>query len=104
MDPAELWGNEVHHVLLEVLRGTRPINRVTLQTWDEVYAGLVVFDAGGWVLTFFNDCDALDYCHSCVAPDGRSGSFDTWYDAGTEPVMLLDDYERFQLEQILKSF
>ncbi|MHC8410719.1 DUF7693 family protein [Pseudomonas sp. Hz4] len=32
----------------------------------------------GWPLTFFNDCDTLDYCEYCRSPDGRIGSLETW--------------------------
>jgi hypothetical protein len=99
----ELPGTQVHQVLLEILQGTRSIKRIGSQSWDEVYAGLVPFDAEGWAITFFNDCSHLDYCHECTSPDGRKGEFDSWYDAGTEPVMLLDDCKRFELEQILKT-
>ncbi|MGS0738109.1 MAG: DUF7693 family protein [Pseudomonas sp.] len=47
---------------------------------------VVVFGVYGWVITLFNDCDSLDYC---AAPDGRSGSFESWSRFGTDPVSSL---------------
>ncbi|WP_429441088.1 DUF7693 family protein [Pseudomonas sp. ILQ215 TE3946] len=36
--------------------------RSTIQSWNEIYHGLMPVEIDGWVLTLFNDCDTLDYC------------------------------------------
>ncbi|WP_456239013.1 DUF7693 family protein [Pseudomonas arsenicoxydans] len=60
-------------------------------------------DVDGWLLTLFNDCDSLDYCDDCVAPDGRVGTFEDWQRHGTDPVSLLSSWEHEQLERLLSS-
>lgn len=57
----------------------------------------------GWRQALFNDSDCLDYCEECRAPDGRTGSLETWQRYGTDPVDLLSGWEREQLERLLNA-
>lgn len=50
------------------------------RTWDEIWAGNVTFYSDGYWIVIFNDSDDLDYIDSVLAPDGRFGTFDIWYD------------------------
>lgn len=101
--PSTLFAREVYQVLRDVALGIRTLNRISSQSWTEVYAGLVVFEADGWIITLFNDCDSLDYCDACNAPDGRSGSFENWNRFGTDPVSFLSAWERGQLEALISK-
>ena len=66
-------------------------------------------EADGWVITFYNDCDTLDYCDycdycdSCYSPDGRAYIFDSSQRYGTCPAELLSTWEHAQLESLLSS-
>jgi hypothetical protein len=71
-------------------------------SWKDVYAGDVRFRIGEYTVTIFNDCNELDYVDSAIAPDGREGDFDAWYNAGVEPVSLLTDVEHLLLENLLE--
>jgi hypothetical protein len=77
--------------------------RAGSQTWDELYAGMLVIDIEGWKITIFNDCDELDYCEDCLSPDGRSWSFDSGDRFGTDPIALLFVWEHQTLENQLKE-
>lgn len=79
------------------------MRRIDSQSWSEVYCGLVVVEVDGWVITFYNDCDALDYCHSCYSPDNREYIFDSCEQFGTNPVELLSTWEHTQLEKLLTA-
>lgn len=60
---AFLWSIDRGEVTL------RPVG----ETWDEVFAGNVEFEASnGWLLTVFNDCDSWDYIDEIRSNDGRS--------------------------------
>lgn len=72
-------------------------------TWNGVYAGDVEFSIGDWRITIFNDCCELDYCDSAIAPDGRQGDFDYWWDEKQEPISLLTIEERAALERLLEE-
>ncbi|WP_430539796.1 DUF7693 family protein [Pseudomonas mandelii] len=41
------------------------MNRASIQSWNENYHGLMPVEIDGWHLTFFNDCDTLEYCEYC---------------------------------------
>ncbi len=73
------------------------------QSWNDVYAGNVTLRIGEYEVVIFNDCDELDYVDSATAPDGRRGDFDHWWQTQTEPVSLLTEEERMQLEYRLES-
>lgn len=55
----------------------------------------------GWVLTFYNNYGALDYCASCYDPDGRELTSDASKRIDTDPAELLIPLERQQLEALL---
>ena len=98
-----LTSRDVYQVLKDVALGTRIMHRASLQTWNEVYNGLMTVEIDGWLLTLFNDGGTLDYCKDCRAPDGRVGSLETWQRYGTDPVELLSAWEREQLERLLNA-
>ena len=96
---------EVAAVLRKVVAGEIAITLADpSSTWAEVYAGDVEFFAGGWSITFFNDCMELDYVDSATAPDGRRSEFDEWSNEETgynNPLVHLTRAERTTLEQLL---
>ncbi|CAG8866158.1 hypothetical protein PS861_01223 [Pseudomonas fluorescens] len=75
--------------------------RCTIQSWNEIYHGLMPVEIDGWRLTLFNDCDTLDYCEYSRSPDGRVGTLEFWQRDGADPVELLSAREREQLERLL---
>jgi probable phosphoglycerate mutase len=98
-----LTAREVSQVLREVIFERSSVTRACSQTWDEIYAGHFQVDIGGWFISIYNDCDELDYCEECVAPDGRRWAFDSGDRFGTDPIALLSTWELVTLEQILKK-
>ena len=76
-------------------------------TWEDRYCGDIEFSVQGWRITFFNDCDELDYVDSVVAPDGRTGEFSEWSDQVEDgcnnPLDLLTREEHAKLEELLKK-
>ncbi len=94
--------NEVAVVLREVLSAIRPLKLADRKSWQQVAVGEVTFDANGVELVFFSDSATLDHLVSIRFPDGRKGRFADWIAAdGSNPVDLLDDSERAELEQRL---
>ncbi|WP_372242361.1 hypothetical protein [Pseudomonas sp. ANT_J12] len=83
--------------------GVRIMRRLGNQSWPEIYCGLTTVEADGWVITFYNDCDTLDYCDSCCSPDGRAYIFDSSQRYGTDPAVLLSTCELAQRESLLSS-
>jgi hypothetical protein len=98
-----LTAREVCQTLTDVALGKRFLTRSTIQSWNEIYHGLMPVEIDGWQLTFFNDCDTLDYCEYCRSPDGRVGTFELWQRDGGDPVELLSALEREQLERLLAA-
>lgn len=98
-----LPAHEVCKVLTDVALGKRIMRRSTIQSWGEIYHGLMSVEIDAWRLTLFNDCDTLDYCEYCRSPDGRVGTLELWQCDGAEPVELLSAREREQLEQLLAA-
>lgn len=97
-------GYEVCEVLRKAISGQLVVELgIPSLTWDEVYAGIVPFQFENWQLSFFNDCDALDYCEVAIAPDGRREVFLTWDSSSEETVSQLTDSERQALEELLKT-
>lgn len=90
-------------MLTDVALGKRIMTRNSIQSWSEIYHGLMPVEIDGWLLTRFNDCNTLDYCEGCRAPDGRVGTLETWQRYGTDPVELLSGWEREQLERLLNA-
>lgn len=90
-------------MLRDIALGTRIICRLGAQSWPEIYCGLMTVEVEGWVITFYNGCDKLDYCHTCYSPEGRAYTFDSMQRFGTDPVELLSTREHAQLEKLLSS-
>jgi hypothetical protein len=96
-----LTSREVCQVLTDVVLGKRIMTRSSIQSWNEIYHGLMPVEIDGWRLTLFNDCDTLDYCEYSRSPDGRVGTLEFWQRDGADPVELLSAREREQLERLL---
>lgn len=60
----------------------------------------MTIDVDGWMITFFVDCCDLDYCDSCLSPDGRRYDFNP--KEAFDPVGLLSQDEHRQLEAMLR--
>lgn len=93
---------EIADLLRKVLRGEVPI-KVIGCSWGAAYAGDVLFEIDGYLLTIFNDCEELDYVSEATAPDGRNCDFDAWYDDGGDPICFLTEIEVAGLEAIFKG-
>ena len=98
-----LTAREVYQILRDVAFGKRIMMRSAIQSWNEIYHGLMPIEIKGWRLTLFNDCDTLDYCEYCRSPDGRVGTLELWQRDGPDPVDLLSAWEREQLERLLAA-
>ncbi|WP_439899669.1 DUF7693 family protein [Pseudomonas reactans] len=98
-----LSAREVCQILREVTFERRTMTKVSLASWDEIYAGHFVVSVEGWRISIYNDCDTLDYCEECVSPEGRRWSFDAGDRFGTDPIALLSTWEHQTLERLLKA-
>jgi hypothetical protein len=98
-----LTAREVAQVLREVVFGRSTMTRSCVQTWSEIYAGHFHVNVNGWQISIYTDCDDLDYCEECVAPDGRRWAFDSGDRFGTDPIALLSTWEHQTLERMLKA-
>jgi len=98
-----LTAHEVSQVMKEAALSKRIMRRNSIQSWNEIYHGLMTVEINDWALTLFNDCDTLDYCEYCRSPDGRVGTLELWQREGTDPVELLSAWEREQLERLLAA-
>jgi hypothetical protein len=94
---------EVCLVLKDAAQGKRIIMRSSIQSWSEIYHGLMAVEIDGWLLTLFNDCDTLDYCEYCRSPDGRVGTLALWQRDVPDPVDLMNSRVREQLERLLAA-
>ncbi|MFT0475642.1 hypothetical protein ACMSI6_17160 [Pseudomonas antarctica] len=103
MSEHPLSAREACQVLRDIALGTRIMRRLGTQSWPEIHCGLMTVEADGWVITFYNGCDKLDYCHTCYSPEGRAYTFDSMQRFGTDPVELLSTWEHAQLERLLSS-
>ena len=102
--PHHVTGHEVAQLLREVITGRLKLcPEDPAHTWRQAFCGLVGFRIDGWRLQFFNDCASLDYCDNAESPDGRTGTFQAWYDAGEEPVSLLNDSEQQALAELFDA-
>ncbi|WP_443192692.1 DUF7693 family protein [Pseudomonas moraviensis] len=70
-----LSAQEVNRVLRDVSAGSRSMRRITEQTWNEIFCGLISVEVDGWLISSFNDGGELDYCDSCCSPDDRKYEF-----------------------------
>ncbi|MGY3303764.1 hypothetical protein ACVK1X_003063 [Pseudomonas sp. PvR086] len=96
-----LAAREVCQVLTDIALGKRIMMRNSIQSWEEIYHGLIPVEIEGWRLTLFNDFDILDNCEYCRSPDGRVGTLELSQRDGADPVELLSAWEREQLERLL---
>lgn len=96
-----LTAQEVYQILRGALCATRSMRRINQESWNDIYCGLITIEVDGWQITFFIDCDDLDYCNNCVSPDGRQYEFSS-KDA-FDPVGLLSSDEHRQLEELLRQ-
>lgn len=62
---APLTARKVCQILTDVALGKRIMTRRSVQSWSEIYHGLMAVEIDGWRLTLLNDCDTLDYCEYC---------------------------------------
>jgi hypothetical protein len=63
--------------------------RSSIQSWNDIYHGVMPVEIDGWQLTLFNDCDTLHYCEYSRSPDGRVGTLELWQRDGAEPIELM---------------
>ncbi|KIQ59506.1 MULTISPECIES: DUF7693 family protein [Pseudomonas] len=98
-----LTAREAYQVLRDIALGVRILRRLDEQSWMDIHSGPMTVEADGWVIRFYNDCGALDYCDSCYSPDGRAYVFDAHQQFGTDPVELLSTWEYAQLQKLLTA-
>ena len=103
MDSKVLTSREVYGVIRGAASGMIAMRRVSPMAWGEIHHGMMTIDADGWVITFHNHCDSLDYCDSCYSPDGRAYDYSSPLNQGTDPVQLLSSTERHDLESRLSA-
>ena len=96
---------DVATLLREVLDGARPL-RVSRsgRRWLEVAVGEVTVVAGDAELTFFADSACVDHLVRVVQQGEARGDFAGWLRAdGVNPIDLLTDQERVELERLLQE-
>jgi len=94
---------ETAALLREIADGRRTLRlRDARRPWVQIAVGECTVDAGGVELVFFADSATLDHLVAARAPDGRRGRFEDWLmNDGANPLDLLDDGERHEIEQQL---
>lgn len=90
-------------MLRDIALGVRTMHRLGTKSWAEMYCGMMTVEVDGWVITFHNDCDSLDYWDSCYCPDGRAYTFDSSQQLGTDPLELLSTWKHAQLEKLISK-
>lgn len=103
MHSKPLTPREVYQVLRDIALGQQVMQRLGDLDWTQTQTGLMTVEVNGWVLTFSNDHNKLDYCNSCYSPDGREYTFDSSQRFGTDPLELLSIWEHGQLQALLSS-
>jgi len=96
-----LTAQDVYQILRDASLALRTMRRITQESWNEIYCGLMTIEVDGWQITFFIDCGDLDYCDSCVSADGRKYEFNS--NEAFDPVGLLSSDEHRQLEELLRQ-
>lgn len=91
---------EVYEALRDAAVASRSMRRITQESWDKIYCGLMVVDVDDWLITFFIHCGDLDYCDNCLAPDGRKYEFSS--KDVFDPVGLLSPDQHRQLVELLR--
>ena len=94
---------EAAAVLREVVDGRRALRLTDARRpWIGPAVGEVAFVAGYCELVFFADSASLDHLASITPAGGARRTFEQWLAGeGTNPVDLLDEGERGELEQRL---
>jgi len=94
---------ETAALLREIVDGKRTMRlRDARRPWVQIAVGECVVEADGVELVFFADNATLDHLVAARLPDGRRGRFEDWLmDDGANPLDLLDDGERHEIEQQL---
>lgn len=100
---ASLSAREVYQLLKDIALGEREMAAAGAQRWSASYCGSLPVRVDGWRLSVFFEAGELGYCSECLAPDGRSGSVDSWGRYGTDPIQLLSRWEREELERKLRA-
>lgn len=95
-------GQEIAELFRRALRGEVKIFTVGA-SWTDIYASNVEVRIDGYKLVIFNDCNQFDYVDHAIAPDGREGDFDDWFNSDTDPVQMLTDDEQTRLEALMEA-
>ena len=98
-----LTAREVGQLLREVVFERRNMTRVDSMILEQAHAGRAVVDVDGWLVTLHSDGEVLEYCETCVSPDGRRWTFDSGDRYGTDPIALLSTWEHQSLGSLLKG-
>jgi hypothetical protein len=91
---------EVYQILRDASVASPSMRRITQESWNEIYCGLMTIEVDGWQITFFIDCGDLDYCDNCLSRDGRKYDFSSKDEF--DPVGLLTPDEHRHLEELLR--
>jgi len=102
---ARLEAAEAASLLREIVDGKRALRlRDARRPWVQIAVGECAVDADGVEFVFFADSATLDHLVSARLPDGRRGGFEDWLmNDGANPLDLVDDGERHEIEQQLHA-
>lgn len=94
---------EAAALLREIVEGARRLRlHDPRRPWVQIAVGECTVAAGDAQLVFYADSATLDHLVRVRLADGRGASFTDWMREGEEnPLALLDEGERFELEQRL---
>ncbi len=94
---------EAAALLRDIAGGQRTIRlRDPRRPWVQIAVGECEIVAGDAQLVFFADCATLDHLVGARLVDGRNGAYGDWLVGdGVNPLDLLDESERIELEQRL---
>ena len=97
----EVGVEEVTALLRRVIAGDATIEvKVPWKTVHHTYGG---FTIDGWRFVGFRSSCGIKYVDNVVAPDGRSGTFDSFENREGNPVALLTDDEQDLLDDIIEA-
>lgn len=98
-----LDAREVYQVLKDLALEQRSVRKAEEQLDDKTTDASIVVEIDDWLLALASDEQGLALCQLCRAPDGRLGTIEDWYRAGTDPVAFLSAWEKQQVERLLKG-
>lgn len=98
-----LTAREVGQVLREVVFERRKMSRVDSTILEQAHTNRAVVAVDGWLVTLHSDGEVLEYCETCVSPDGRRWALDSGNRYGTDPVALLSTWEHQSLGALLRA-